>query len=222
MLKENIVSAENISLLKEEDIIERIKNGESDLFRFIMRRYNQRLYRIARSYGIDDDTCEDMLQQSYINAFEKLYQFSGKSKFSTWLIRILINEYLMHKRKTGIRRFVTDDVTSLLIMHQNPETSFMEKESSNILQSAIEELPEKYRIVYMMREVEELSINETAESLGITKINVKVRLHRAKLLMQKYLTKNLSKEDIYPFGNERCDRVIEKVMAYLGKQFIRK
>jgi RNA polymerase sigma-70 factor (ECF subfamily) len=123
----------------------------------------------------------------------------------------------MHKRKMNIKNFETDDVTSLIIMHQNPETNFMEKESANILESAIGKLPEIYRTVYIMREVEGLSVSETSECLRITNVNVKIRLHRAKLLLQKYLTEKLSKEDIYPFGNERCDRIVENVTAYILK-----
>ncbi|MDO8549396.1 MAG: sigma-70 family RNA polymerase sigma factor, partial [Ignavibacteria bacterium] len=177
------------------------------------------LYRIARSYGIEDDVCEDMLQQTYINVYSKLNQFEGRSLFSTWLIRILINECLMYKRQNH-KFIIKEDVTSPSDLHQNPESIFMEKETSKYLESAISSLPENYSTVFVMRELEGMNTNEVAEILNISNVNVKIRLHRAKQFLLKYLTANLSKEDIYPFGNERCDRVTENVMTILFNQNI--
>ncbi len=213
MLSKEVLAAESS---KDEELIQRIKSGEKELFRFIMKKYNQKLYRIARSYGMDDDICDDMLQQTYINAYSKLNQFEGRAGFSTWLVRILINECVMYKRQNSKRIFISD-VTSPIPMHQNPETITMEKEASNILEKALSSLPENYRAVYVIREIEGMNTVETAECLGISKVNVKIRLHRAKQFLLKYLSENLSKEDIYPFGNERCDSVVENVMASLNK-----
>lgn len=213
MFEEKVLSVES---LKDEDLIERIKNGEPELFRFIIKRYNQKLYRIARSYGFVDDVCEDMLQQTYINAYSKLNQFEGRSLFSTWLIRILINECLMYKRQNHNNIF-KEDVTSPSDIHQNPEAIFMEKETTKFLEAAISSLPENYRTVFIMRELEGMNTSEVAEILNISNVNVKIRLHRAKQFLLKYLTVNFSKEDIYPFGNERCDRVTENVMTVVIK-----
>jgi RNA polymerase sigma-70 factor (ECF subfamily) len=157
-----------------------------------------------------------MLQQTYINAYSKLHQFEGKSLFSTWLIRILINECLMFKRQNHIKNF-KEDVTSSLDNHQNPESIFMEKETSKFLETAISSLPENYSSVFVMREIEGMNTNEVAEILNISNVNVKIRLHRAKQFLQKYIFSNLSKEDIYPFGNERCDKITENVMAIVIK-----
>ncbi len=218
-----ITTAEN-EILSDEELINRIKNGEYELFGTIMKNYNQRMYRTAVAFGISDDDAEDMIQQTYIAAFENLNKFQGKAKISTWLIRILINECLMYKRKlksSNSRNQIARDsflVTSFAGKHQTPETDYMEKETIDILNSTINQLPEKYRTVYVMREVEEMSIKETAECLGISEMNVKVRLFRSKSLLKDSLKKYNLKE-AFPFGNERCNRIVDNVMNHIRNKY---
>jgi RNA polymerase sigma-70 factor (ECF subfamily) len=199
------------------DIINEIKNGKKEYYREIVRRYNQRLYRIAISYGVKDDDVEEVIQLAYIAAYEKLNQFRGEAKFSTWLIKILINECLMLKRKQ--KRFEKiyeyDNVTLVSDNHQNPEEKYMEAEKKEIIEKAVKKLPEKYRTVFVLKEVEGMSIEETAESLNISKVNVKVRLHRARTMLKDYIKGDANLSSLFTFGNERCDNITERVMDYI-------
>lgn len=201
----------------DEELIQLIKTGETELYSIIMRRYNQRLYRTAISFGISDFDSDDVIQQAYINAFERIGQFRGDAKFSTWLTRILINECLMFKRKKKAEnnKFVDDEkfVTNLSLQHQTPEREFMKDEMKDILESAIKKLPEKYRSVYILREIENVSIKECVGILKISEVNVKIRLHRAKNLLKDDLLKSFDKNEVLTFGNKRCDAVVENVMS---------
>ena len=209
-----------ISGLTDEDIISEVKQGNSEYFSEIVRRYNQRLYRIAVSYGVFDDDCEEVLQLTYISAYEKINQFRGDAKFSTWLIRILINECLMLKRKKQRNRSISVEelVTNPFSDHLNPERHYMEKERKEILENAIQKLPDKYKSVYVIKEVEGMSIEETSAALAISKVNVKVRLHRARTMLKNIIRDTTDVSTLFTFGNERCDRVNDSVMNYIRRK----
>lgn len=215
---ESYNSNNTVSLsLSEDEIISRVKNGNVEYFSMIIKKYNQRLYRIAVSYGIHDDDCEEVLQLTYITAYTKLHQFRGDAKFSTWLTRILINECLMLKRKKqrSFRIDENDFVTIPAGDHLNPEKIYMNRERKEILENAIKQLPEKYRTIFMLREVEGMSIDETSEALQISNVNVKVRLHRAKAMLIDILKNITDLSNLFLFGNDRCDRVSNSVMGYI-------
>jgi RNA polymerase sigma-70 factor (ECF subfamily) len=216
-MKTELLNKKKISSLTDEEIIAEIKLGNIDCFSEIIRRYNQRLYRIAISYGISDDDCDDVIQLAYISAYEKMSQFRGVAKFSTWLSKILINECLMLKRKT--KKFISiselDSVTIPLTDHQNPENHYMRREQKEILEKVITDLPEKYRTTYILKEVEGLSIKEISEILLISSVNVKVRIHRAKALLKNYIKEITDISSLFTFGNERCDAINIKVMNYI-------
>ncbi len=201
----------------DEDLINEVKSGRIELYSEIVRRYNQRLYRIAVSYGVMDDDAEEVIQLAYISAYEKLSQFKGDSKFSTWLIKILINECLMLKRQQ--KRFIKleedKDVTFNNESHQNPEEKYMDLERKEILEDAVKRLPEKYRTVFIFKEIEGMSIEEISDSLGISKVNVKVRLHRAKSMLKEDIKGILNFSSLFTFGNERCDNITENVTDYI-------
>ena len=213
-----------LSELTDEEIISEVKKGNSEYFAEIVKRHNQRLYRIAISYGIYDDDSEEVLQLAYISAYEHLNQFRGEAKFSTWLIRILINECLQLKRKKQSYRNVSEEelVTIPSGEHLNPESHYMEKERKEILESAIQQLPDKYKSVYLLKEVEGMSIEETSEALAISKVNVKVRLHRAKSMLKNFIQATTDVSTLFTFGNERCDRVNESVMNYIRRKEVEK
>jgi RNA polymerase sigma factor (sigma-70 family) len=205
----------------DETVINEIKNGNTDLFRVIIKRYNQRLYRIAVSFNIDDDNCDDILQQTYICAYEKLHQFKGEAKFSTWLTKILINECLMLKRSNKSimrKKAALENVTSSFAEHQTPEDDFMRSELNKTLENAIRDLPEKYRQVFILREVEGLNVKETADVLGITETNVKIRAHRGKALLQRKLSQNFNYNEVFTFGNKRCDNIADNVMNLIKNE----
>ena len=215
------------SELKDEEVVARVLAGETALFEILMRRYNQRLYRVSRSILRDDGEAEDVMQDAYVRAYEHLVQFAGKAAFSTWLTRIAIHEALARKRRRGrmeeLDAFPPNGVDAMSILKSSapsPEAGTAHAEVRNLLEEAIEHLPEAYRTVVMLREVEEMSVAETAESLGVTDAVVKTRLHRAHAMMRKelYARAKGRAADLYQFHAVRCDRVVKAVFEKLKQQ----
>lgn len=207
--------------LGEQEIIKRILAGEKELYEILVRRNNQKLYRIIRSYITDEAEIEDIMQDTYIKGFTKMYQFKLESTFSTWLIRIGINESLAHIRKKGklfrLNDYLQKSNSTLMLdledrKQLNPYEKMTRRESAQLFEDAIDSLDSKYKIVYMMREVEEMSIKEIADALTLTVSNVKVRLHRSKEMLKEKLLEKSKDIGIFEFGYGRCDRITEKVM----------
>ncbi len=198
--------------MTDEETVDRILKGEKYLYENLMRKYNSRMFRISMSIIDDDMEAEDIMQTAYINAYQQLGAFTNKSSFATWLTRILINESLLHKKKNQRRR----DIYSLQhISEQHTDTplkSLMNKELKNILEKAVLTLPEKYRLVFVMREMEEMSTNETMEVLNIGESNVKIRLNRAKEMLRNELSSQFRSQQLFDFHLTRCDRVVNFVM----------
>jgi RNA polymerase sigma factor (sigma-70 family) len=203
-------------LHSDEELIKRIINGESHLYENIIRKYNQRMYRICMSIIKDSNEAEEIMQIAYIKAYENLRNFHFRSGFSTWLIRILINESLKQKQQRQKIR----NLDGLEIKETSNSTSpiqiIMNKELQNILDQVLNQLPEKYRLVFIMREIENMSIFETMDSLNISESNVKVRLNRAKEMLRNSLTTYYKTEDIYSFHLSRCDKIVFNVMTYIA------
>ncbi|MEX6689957.1 RNA polymerase sigma factor [Danxiaibacter flavus] len=203
------------------ELITRILQGEKDLYAFIVRRYNQRLFKVGISILNDDTEVEDVMQVTYINAYENLGKFGFKASFSTWLTRILINECLLRLKKRGSTITMNDDNMErewqyrLAGETQTPATKVLNSELKTILEEAIRKLPEIYRTVFVMREIENMNVAETQACLSISEVNVKVRLNRAKALLRDLLSNYYRKEDIFNFHLSRCDRMVDKVMSQI-------
>jgi RNA polymerase sigma factor (sigma-70 family) len=213
---------ERQSQLDDEVIVRRVVSGEKELFEILMRRYNQRLYRVLRGYLKDEAEIQDAMQNAYLKAFDKLFQFQGTSSFSTWLIRIGINEALLRLKDLKKAKVVsinslpterTIAISEIREQNMNPEKTFIRQESTRLLEKAIENLPEKYRIVYILKEVEGLEYSQIEEIVGLTESNVKVRLHRAKNLLKDTLYKLSLNAEVFEFGNTRCDGIVNFVMS---------
>lgn len=215
------VSHEKYTEFSDEELVTHIQNGNTRLFEVILRRYNQRLYRIIRSYlGSDEDT-KDVLQTAYIKAYENLDQFRGDARFGTWLTRITINQALKavnkQKRYSDLHK-VRDDgepghthrSTSV-----NPEQKAVQSDLKKLLENAVETLEPKYRSVYIMREIEQMNTRETAECLEISEGNVKVRLHRARQMLRDELEEKVADKDIFDFRGARCDAMVRRVIDKL-------
>ena len=210
--------------LSDEAVVERVLAGDTALYEVVMRRYNTRLYRVARSILKNDGEAEDVMQDAYVRAFQHLGQFAGRAKFSTWLTRIAVHEALARVHKA--RRFEDwDDMNEnqqneigATPLRSNPESETAAVEMSKILEQAIESLPEVYRAVVMMRDVEDMTTAETAECLSLSEENVKIRLHRAHGMLRKELYANarISAADAFPFHAPRSDRVVANVFARLA------
>lgn len=200
--------------LSDEDVVRRVVAGETELFEILMRRYNQRVYRVVRAIVRNDDEAEDVMQQAYVNAYEHLRQFAGDAKFSTWLTRIAINEALARVRKRGLR--VVEDETEIMEIESNepdPEQLAAAAELRTVVESEIASLPDSYRTVLMLREIEGLSTTETAQCLDVNEDVVKTRLHRARTILRDnlYRRAGLTFDRLFTFGNARCDRVVARV-----------
>jgi RNA polymerase sigma-70 factor (ECF subfamily) len=208
--------------LADEDIVARVRAGDTAVFEILMRRYNQRLFRAARAILRDDADAEDAVQQAYLAAYAHLDQFAGAARFSTWLTRIAIREALGKLRSRRRRGEVELDTQHEETMmkdqpDETPESYANRRELQGILESAVDGLPEIYRVVFMMREVEQLSTSECAEVLELSEEAVKVRLHRARAMLRDGLFAKVDKSlgGTFPFLGARCDRIVAAVMAKL-------
>jgi len=211
-MKQTTILPEHIP---DMELIERILAGEKSLFEYIIRRYNQRLFRIGMSVLNNDMDVEDAMQNTYVNAFEHLGTFGNRSSVGTWLVRILLNECIAQKKK--LQRFNNTDVDDhleKLDTMKTPANILLNKELGSALEHAIAQLPEKYRLVFVLREVEKLSVKETGDALAIEAPNVKVRLNRAKTILRENLGNYLN-EHLYSFHLTRCDRIVKNVFAQL-------
>lgn len=198
-------------------VVEKVLEGQTELFEILMRRHNELLFRTIRSYYSEDSDVEDIMQDAYIKAYEKLYQFKNESAFSTWLVRIGINEALQRKRKQKYHR--TTDITQESGILQiadtsimNPENNTIYKESTAFIEKAVDTLPPKYKIIFLLREVEGMEISEISASLDLTISNVKVRLFRARNMIKDNIFKTTNTTNIFEFGNHKCDRLVEVVL----------
>lgn len=204
--------------IPDNEIIARVLQGEKDMYAVIVRRYNQRLYRVAMSMVNDDGEVEDIIQTAYIKAYENLGKFEFRSGFSTWLTKILINESLLRlkKRKQSLtmndQTMNTENYWPQTMDSNTPLVKLLNGELKTLLENAIRQLPEKYRTVFVMREIENMTVAETQECLSISEANVKVRLNRARALLRDSLSIYYKKEDILHFHLSRCARLTEDVM----------
>ncbi len=213
----------------EAALVEQARRGQPAAVRRIIRQYNQRLYRIARSILRDDSEAEDALQEAYARAFTHLGSFRGEARLGTWLARIVMNEALgrLRVRRATVELDAVEDNPALeaqIIRFPNanpeldPETAVAQRELRGLLERAIDELPESFRTVLVARLVEGMSIEETAELVGIRPETVKTRLHRARRLLKDAMEKQIGPVlgDAFPFAGRRCERLTEKVLARLN------
>lgn len=207
----------------DEEIVDKVRAGETALYEIIMRRYNQRLYRVARAILRDDNEAEDVMQDAYVRAYQHLDQFARRAPFSTWLTRIAVHEALARVRQRNRRRQISDGkfegefVMNLAEPSLDPEQTASTSELGHLLEEALLALPEQFRAVVMLRDVEELNTEETAEVLEISEDNVKIRLHRGRAMVRGWLFQRVGAKakDAFPFMGARCDRVVRNVFARL-------
>jgi RNA polymerase sigma-70 factor (ECF subfamily) len=212
---------EQDQLASDLQLIERVRAGEIALYELLMRRHNQRVYRVIRSVVSNDLEAEDILQEAWVRAFEHLDQFAGRANFSTWVARIAFNEAL-GRRRTSARWTPLEDEAGNIMPELNrqqttfatPETEAIQGQLGQMLQSAVDTLPETYRSVFVLREVEQLNTSETAECLGLSEEAVKTRLHRSRALLRHELENRMGStiREAYSFLGARCDRVVARVL----------
>src|SRR5882724_10440616 len=209
----------------DQEIVERVKAGDTALYEIIMRRYNQRLYRVARAILRDDAEAEDVMQDAYVRAFQHLGQFAARAPFSAWLTRIAVHEALARLRRRNRSQQLEEseqDGEFLMTMADtspDPEQMASSAEIGRLLEDAVLDLPEQFRTVVMLRDVEELSTSETAAALELSQENVKVRLHRGHAILRGWLIARVGTQakDAFPFMGVRCDRVVHGVFQRLAE-----
>lgn len=208
--------------MSDEDLVKRVVAGDKELYELLMRRHNQKLYRVIAGYISNHDDIADTMQDTYLRAYEKLYQFKFNAKFSTWLIRIGINMALARiKSKKHIQlNQMSEEVQKTLLnkmesSRPNPEKKIIQQEAKQILENAIQNLEPKYRVIYILREIENMNMAEIVDCLEITNVNAKVRLHRARVMIKKDLYGLSSTTEMFEFGSKKCDALVEGVMALI-------
>jgi RNA polymerase sigma-70 factor (ECF subfamily) len=209
----------------DSEVVERVRAGEIGEYELLMRRYNQRVYRVVRSVLTNDEEAEDVLQEAWVRAFEHLDKFQGRASFATWVTKIAYYEALLRartsKRWTPLENPKGEIMPEAELLQpdaENPEMQAMRSQLGGMLQTAVDELPESYRSVFMLREVEQLNTIETAECLGLSEEAVKTRLHRSRALLRRSLEDRAGAAiaEAYAFMGVRCDRTVARVLARIG------
>lgn len=204
----------------------RVRSGDTAFYEVLMRRYNQRLFRIARAILRDADEAEDVVQDTYVKAYASLDQFAGRARFSTWLAKITAYEFAARLRKR--KRFQetppssdreNQSMGSVESSDPNPEQQALRHEALSFLEQAVDALPAMYRRVFVLREVENMSTDETADCLNLTEETVKIRLLRARHMLRNelYTRVGATGSQAFQFMGTRCDRVVHRVFDLLSK-----
>jgi len=215
-----------LDALDDVDLVHRIQRDDTNAFAVLMRRYNRRLYRTARAILKDDAAAEDAVQEGYVAAYRHIGEFRGEAQIATWLTRIVVNQALQALRRTRREQVVVlfdeppeernpdDDIPDSL-SPGSPEKTMLRAEMRRLIERKIDELPEGYRTVFMLREVEDMTVEETATALGIPAATVRSRLFRAKARLRESLAEELdtATQDVFGFDGERCDRIVRAVLA---------
>jgi RNA polymerase sigma-70 factor (ECF subfamily) len=216
--------------LSDEEVVTRVLAGETGMFEIVMRRHNQRLYRVARAILRNDGEAEDVMQDAYVRAYEHLDQFAGRAKFSTWLTRIAVHEALARQhrgnRYQALERMSEregDPMDRFASLVPDPEQQASNSEIRRLLEEAVEKLPDAYRTIFMLRDVEDMSTTDVADVLAITEDNVKVRLHRARALLRKslYARAGMEGKEAFNFHVVLCDRVVKNVFERIQQQLLK-
>jgi RNA polymerase sigma-70 factor, ECF subfamily len=215
-------------LADDAELARRIAHRDDAAFEALMRQHNGKLFRVARSILRDDGEAEDALQDAYLDAYRHIGDFRGGARLSTWLTRIVVNQSLMRLRKHRRDRVVVpferregeESAVELEIADEAaepPSTATLRAEIRRALERRIDELPVAFRTVFVMREVEDMSVDDTAEALGIPPATVRTRLFRARALLREALARDMdvATGDVFGFAGERCERIVRRVMAAL-------
>src|SRR5690554_1873530 len=208
--------------LTETEIIERVLKGEKSLYELIVRRFNAYLYKIGRSYNYNHEDTQDLMQDTYIDAFKSLSQFENRSSFKTWIIRIMMNNCYRKREKSSSRNEIMQDVNehaTPMFTNRNNETDkvIQSRELGTIIENSLVKIPLDYRMVFSLREINGLNVSETAAMLNISEANVKVRLNRAKTMLRSEIENAYSASELFEFNLIYCDAMVENVMKKINE-----
>lgn len=207
---------------KDAEIIKIVLSGEVNLYEMLIRRYNPYLYKIGRTYNFNHQDTQDLMQDTFISAYYNLDKFENRSSFMTWITRIMLNKCYHKQNKPSFKNeppsdeMLMDKTKPMFQQQATSERKLINKELGNIIESSLNNIPEEYRIVFTLRELNGLSVNETAEAMSISTSNVKVRLSRAKEMLRSEITKMYCPEDIFEFNLIYCDRIVSHVIKHIN------
>jgi RNA polymerase sigma-70 factor, ECF subfamily len=216
------------SVSHDTALVQRALARDASAFRAIMQKHNRRLYRIARAILRNDADAEDAVQDAYVSAFANLASYRGESALATWLSRIVMNEALgrLRRKRTTVDLAALEHQRSeaeiiqfpLSTLNDDPERTMAQRQILQLVEQATDNLPEAFRLVFVTRVIEGMSVEETSELLGIKPETIKTRLHRARQLVRDQLEKEIGPVlmDAFPFDGRRCQRMTEAVMKRLG------
>ena len=222
------VDPASVASAAEDDaqIVARILRGEHAAFELLMRRYNPRLYRLARATLRDDAEAEDALQDAYLRAYRSLAQYRHEAALATWLARLVLNECYARLRRNARRNNIVplaapsrNELENVAAHTEGPDVTAMRAQMRALIERKLDELPEDFRLVFVLRGVEELDSSEVAQTLQIPEATVRSRYFRARALLRDALTGDLdaAERDIYEFGGSRCDRIVDAVMRRMSQ-----
>lgn len=208
----------------DQEIIERVLDGEKALFEIIVRRYNATLYKVGRGYNFGLEDTKDLMQETFIQAYQHLGAFEYRSSFKTWLIRIMLNSCYRRRHRLKdrmsreqLRDLCDDDLNKLSVVNNNIDRFMVRRDLGRIIEAALEHIPDNYRLVFTLREINGLSTAETSRVLDISETNVKVSLSRAKTLLRKEISRDFNATELFEFNLVHCDEIVSNVMAYVLK-----
>jgi len=206
----------------DNEVIKKVLSGERQLYELLIRRFNPFLYRIGRTYNYSHHDTEDLMQETYIQAFYALSKFEGRSSFKTWITRIMLNNCYHKKQKFSFKNEkpseapIIEKGRPMYHSQKNTEKNMLNKELGYVLENALATIPEDYRLVFTLRELNGLTVTETAAVTEISETNVKVRLNRAKIMLRSQIEKIYSPADIYEFNLVYCNAMVERVMLLIN------
>jgi RNA polymerase sigma-70 factor, ECF subfamily len=218
----------NMDEASDWELLKLARQGQSDAFSTLVRRHDRYLYRVARSVLRDDNEAEDVVQQTYLQAYIKFVNFRGEANLRTWLTRIALNDALSRRRRQrstvelgqldAARERIRNDILLSSLTTSTPEHAAAHRQIREILERAIDDLPPAFRTVLIMRDVEEATVDETANVLGIKPETVRTRLHRARRMLRDRLGEQFAAvlKDVFPFERPRCDALVRKLLIEIG------
>lgn len=206
----------------DQQIIGKIIDGETALFEILIRRHNPFLYKMGRSYNYNHEDTQDLMQETLIQAFINLPKFKNRASFKTWVLKIMLHNCFHKQQKASFKKESSDEIhENATPMFANPQSDTQKtvtnRELHHVLETALGQIPQDYRIVFSLREINGLNVAETAELLSITDANVKVRLNRAKTMLRKIVEQSYTPEDIFEFNLVYCDAIVNRVMQQINE-----
>ena len=206
----------------DADVISKVLNGEKAMYEIIVRRYNPYLYKIGRSYNYSHDDTQDLMQDTYIDAYKSLDKYEGRSNFKTWISRIMLNNCFRKKEKSSFKKEVMEEFnehsTPLCAAAENKRATIVHsRELGTIIEQALDNIRLDYKMVFTLREMNQMSVAETSELLQISEANVKVRLNRAKEMLRQHIEKSYTATELYEFNLVYCNAMVDRVMNIIDK-----